>query len=201
MKRLLYIVLSLAVVCLVVYSAMDSSAHKDTAPKEKLSPAQEDALAQESFKLWKSFTPPTGEFKALFPSLPQHAAENTRDPHTNQPRNYVMYVSEKPNGTLLMVSMITYPKDGTMAPPTQILHNVMQELMTSNPANKLISEKENPIAAYPSLDFSIKNKEVRIENRGFIKDHTLFLLTFIAKNEEFNEKEYMHFLDSFELLK
>src|ERR1700722_19749969 len=52
------------------------------------------------FQKWHEFTAPTGKFKVLFPTLPQHATENVDDPKTNEKHKYDIFVSEKEDGTI-----------------------------------------------------------------------------------------------------
>ena len=79
----------------------------------KILPLEEEkpdvTLEVYNFQDWKEFSSPDGEFNVLFPTLPQHAKENLTDPKTNEVRKYNMYVAEKNDGTIFMISLISFP--------------------------------------------------------------------------------------------
>ena len=91
-----------------------------------------------SFQNWREFTAPSGKFTVLLPVLPQHATENVNDPETQQKRKYDMYVSEKHNGTIFMINLITL--SGTSSIDREkILNHTMNDLISAQPGSQLKS--------------------------------------------------------------
>lgn len=146
---------------------------------------------------WHLFTPPSGEFKVLLPSLPQHATEKFDDPQTKKHRQYNMYVAEKENGSLFMISVITI---GETQIDKSMLSSVVNDLMARNP-NALVKSLEiSQFQDNPAIDFSIQNDDVLIDGKAFVVDNTLYVLTYASKSILYNKSEYQYFINSFSLV-
>ena len=169
----------------------------------KILPVQEEEAAfdEETTQLqdWHEFTAPGEKFKVLLPVLPQHVTQNVNDPRTQEVRKYDMYVSEKANLTIFMISLITYPEVDTESEIDQVLSNVFNDMMASNPNNQILSMKKGQYENYPAIDFSLGNDEFHIDTKSFLANRVLYVLTSVAKNENYNPKEYMFFINSFEI--
>ena len=110
-----------------------------------------------------------------------------------------MFVSEKMDGALFMISLITYPADYNTSNTRQLLRDVIDEMVKSNQDNTLNSIKDTKFLNFSAFDFNVTNKDYGVDGKAFIQNKTIYLLTYIAKNSAFDEKEYQHFLDSFQL--
>lgn len=152
------------------------------------------------FEEWREFEADEAKFKVQIPALPQHATETVRDPKDQQKREYDMYVSQKNDGTIFMISLITYENDQETSNPTKLLKSIVEEMLASNPSNKLKSLKENLYHQYKAIDFSIENADVHMDGKAFVIGKTLYILSYIAKSADYNPLEYQHFIDSFKLL-
>lgn len=167
----------------------------------KLLPANlEPEMAVSPFEDWRTFTSTTGNFTAQFPAPPQHAAENSKESSTNDKRKYDMYVAQKNDGSTFMISLITYENKNFFHSPDTVLTNVLEEMMISNPKNRLEKSDLGDFKGYRAIDFSIENPEGRITGKAFIVGQTLYLITYIAKLDDYKENEYRYFLDSFQFL-
>lgn len=158
------------------------------------------ASEQNLFSDWKEFTPPSGSFKVLMPALPQYAKDSVAIPETDKKRRYEIFASEKIDGTLFMVSVITYPPDVDTTNTQNMLKGIVEELMHSKKDNRLKEINQNMHANYESLDFNFESKEFEIRGRVFMVDKTLYVLTYIVRKADFDQAEYKHFIDSFHLL-
>lgn len=146
---------------------------------------------------WHEFVSPMQKFKVLLPTLPQHAQENVNDPKTHQRKEYDMYVSEKDNGTVFMISLITIGSEGQLN--EEALSNVMHDMLTGNPRSKLKNVKMGKYHGYPSLDFSIESEQAIIDGKVFLSGSTLYLLTSASRPEQYSRQEFDYFVNSFEL--
>lgn len=160
-------------------------------------PAQ--AKVETEFQDWKEFTPPNSKFKVLLPSLPQHATEKLNDPKTQEPRQYDMYVSEKDNGTLFMISQITMLDTPNLKLDETTLSNIMNEILATNPKGKLKKMEMGKFHELPAIDFSIENDQANIDGKAFLMDNILFLLTSVSKLGNYNKSEFDFFVNSFQL--
>ena len=169
--------------------------------------AKEDSSAQaqifdkaaENFNSWQSFKPRSGLFKVMLPHPPQYAKDLVPIPGSDQMRRYDMYASEKIDGTLFLISVITYPTEAEASESAEILKQIVEELMRSKPDNHLSNKKESRFKSYPALDFTIANQGFRVEGKVFMVGKAVYVLSYITRKDGFNKAEFQHFIDSFEL--
>ncbi|WP_075882489.1 hypothetical protein [Candidatus Protochlamydia sp. W-9] len=149
---------------------------------------------------WREFTSESGDFKVLFPSMPQYAKEAVNVPNTDVKRRYAMYAAEKINGTVFMISVITYPQDFNTNNKNTIVRSVIDELIASDPANHLLEQRDAIFQEQSAIDFHLVNKEFDIEGKSFMIDKTVYVLTYVARNRDYDIADYKHFIESFRLL-
>lgn len=154
-----------------------------------------------NFQEWLEFSSPEGEFTVLFPTLPQHATENLTDPKTNEVRNYDMYVAEKNDGTIFMISLISFPDNAIIHNKRELMEQMMNDMMASNPNNELRDKSFVEWKGRESLDYVFGNKEMTIDAKTFLVDKTLYVISRIARVENYNTNEFNFFVNSFELKK
>lgn len=145
-------------------------------------------------KSWVDFTPRSDKFSVSLPVTPQHATENQGD------RNYDMYASEKENGTLFMISLISFKNPIKANHHEVVLNSIMEDLLNTNPANKLKSSASTTFENKKALDFTIENKEIIIVGKAFMDEQTLYVLTYIAKLNNLDKDEVDKFMHTFHLL-
>lgn len=147
---------------------------------------------------WHQFTV-SPSFEVQFPTLPQHATEKIEDPKTKEPRQYEMFVSEKDNGTIFMISIIKLLDVSKAKIDQSALSNVMSDMLNSTPNSKLKDMKMGSYKQYPSIDFSIENDQINIDGKVFLVNNTMYVLTSAAKMGVYKPQESKYFFDSFEL--
>lgn len=150
------------------------------------------------YDTWRPFSSDDGAFSVLFPALPQRAEDSLPDPDSGEVRKYDMYVAEKNNGSIFMVSLITYSENEELS-AAMLLKTVKDEMVAAHPANKLISSETGTFEGHPAIDFSIENPDAHIDGKAFIVGRTLYLLTHVAKRDQYRRDEFDHFLHSFKL--
>jgi len=154
----------------------------------------------EAFEQWREFVSAIGKFKVMLPSVPQHASEDLPVPDSEFVLKYEMYVSEEGDGTTFMISLIKYPDGIDTSKPENMLENVMNEMISVNPSNRLRSMSFFDLDNHKALDFSIASPEIVVNSRAFIVEKILYLLTVIDKVNKEDSEEYQYFIDSFQLL-
>lgn len=154
--------------------------------------------AESQFQNWHEFSAPLAKFKVLVPVLPQHGTDTLNDPKTQETRKYDIYVSEKDDGTIFMISMITM-MNGEAKLDKNTLTTVMNDILAASPNNKLKIMKMGTYKQYPALDFSIENDQVNIDGKAFLVGNTLYLLTSVAKIINYKKQEFEFFVNSFQL--
>lgn len=153
------------------------------------------------FDNWGEFTSHVKGFKVSLPSYPQHAKQAVSIPKTDKKRLYEMYASEELDGSVFMVSVITYPTGFMLSSPNDdSLQEIVEEMMQTNANNHLEKLEHTDFRKYPALDFVILNNEFKIYGKVFMEGNTAYLLTHVAKKENFSMDEYNHFINSFQLV-
>lgn len=146
---------------------------------------------------WRDFSAPGGKFHVMFPALPQHATQTVKDQKTQQNRHYDMYVAEKEDGTIYMISLIRF-QEGKEASET-LQKTVVNDLLAANPTNQLKNMKIGSYRTFKTLDFTIANSEMTIEGMTFVDGPTLYLLTTVFRNAFYKPDDFQYFIHSFEL--
>lgn len=149
---------------------------------------------------WLEFHSPSGDFKALLPSTPQHLKNALAIPYTDKKRRYEIYATER-QGQLFMINVITYPPDFNTSNANDILQGILDELLLSHPDNHLVDQKEAVYQNSPSIDFAISNTQFKVEGKAFMIGKSAYVLTYTAPKNDFNAQDYENFVSSFTLLK
>lgn len=149
------------------------------------------------FEDWYPYTSPDNNFKITVPVLPQKVSQTLTDPKTHQTRNYDMYASETGDGSIYLVTLITYAEP--ISDPTQLLKETMNEMLAKNQANVLTNSQLKTYDHNETLFFTIRNETKTTQCKTFIRGQTLYLIAYIAPNKRYNEKTANFFLNSFEL--
>jgi len=156
-------------------------------------------VAESNRETWLDFKAPQNKFSIKFPGLPHHAAETVEDPSTHEKRLYDFFLSSKDDGTIYAVNTITFPKKNPSPYNEDFLRDFIQQMLASNPLNKIRSLEVKPFRNNRALDFKVENAEVTIDGKAFFDDNTLYILSTTARNDHHDGQEYALFLDSFQL--
>lgn len=183
---------------LIIFNLIKTSSPDFSQTIPKVSSESLDGLNLEN---WHEFSPATGDFQVLLPILPQHVTKTFTNPSTKDVRKYDMFVSERDNGTIFMISQITFLEVNDAKLDETMLHSVVDDMLSSNKNNKLKSLKNTQFAQQPALEFTIENDQAVIDGKTFIIDKTLYLLTLVAKQGLYKPKESAIFINSFGLAK
>jgi hypothetical protein len=167
----------------------------------KLIPINSSAeLVFPPFSGWREFQAPSERFKVFLPAPPQYAKESVPIPDTDKKRQYEMYVSEKLNGPVFMISLITYPKEVDISNVEKMLQAIVDEMMKSKADNKLKKTENVIFQGHPAIKFNIVNANFNVEGMALMVDRTIYLLSYIAQNSEFTADDYQYFINTFKLL-
>lgn len=160
--------------------------------------ALESQIAAESdFQNWQEFSPVTGIFKVLMPSQPQHVADHSIDQEKKVARKDNLYVAEQKNGSVFMIHVVTYENKNEVL-GDEMLQKFRDEMLASNPNNKLLASDSAPYKGLDTLDFAIENDDYRYDVREFSYDNTLVVLSRVSPKSLNNLKDYEFFINSFE---
>lgn len=198
MSRVGIIIICLVIILLGVFYFTPSL--RDTFKSSSGGISSSSASESENFSTWKEFVPRSKLFQVLLPSQPQYAKDIVDVPGTDQKRRYDMYASEKIDGTLFLISVITYPPEVNTSFSEDIIKQTIDELRRSKPDNKLTKLEDNTFKEQRSFDFSLDSGAFHVEGKVFMVGKIVYVLSYITRLNEFDPTEYQHFIDSFELL-
>lgn len=191
--------IGIIVVCLALLGAALLYIRQGTKDSQK-APLASSVSQVDAFKTWQEFKPQSGLFKVSLPHRPQYAKDLVPIPGTSQNRRYDMYASEDIDGTLYLISVITYPAESeTPEEGEDILKQIVDELMKTKPGNQLSMLKDNPFKNQHALDFSFVNRDFYVEGKIFMIGKTVYVLNYVTRKENLHQEDFQHFLDSFEL--
>ena len=159
--------------------------------------AEKDAHLMEG---WREFQSDSGQFSVEFPSYPQHVSEKYALADSGLILEYDVYVVEEEDGTIYMMSLIKYPEQVDTSDEQAILIGLKDEMLEANPTNELISLDGVEVAGCEAIEFAIENDEAFINSQALMAGKTLYLLSVIDRADQFVEKDYSHYTNSFELL-
>ena len=103
--------------------------------------AEKGNMQSSNFLNWHLYVSPSGNFQVMFPAMPQQAEKKIVDDKTKELRDYDFYVSEKNDGTLFMITAITFPPNRDPKATEQLLTKAMTDMVESDPNNKLKNVK------------------------------------------------------------
>jgi hypothetical protein len=155
----------------------------------------------EEFKTWQEFNPESRLFKVELPSKPEYAAEWITIPNSDQKRRYDMYVSEKIDGTLFLVNVITYPPKFADSAQDILRQNIDEFVhRQSRVENRLTKAVDQVFESRKAIDFAFEDKEFKGEGKAIQNGNTIYILIYTAQQGEFDPQEYQKFIKSFHIL-
>ena len=155
---------------------------------------------QDYFSTWKSFTPRSQLFQVLLPSTPQYGKESIAIPNSDQKRRYDMYLSEKVDGTLFLISVISYPSAYDIS-SHDTLRQLIEELRNNNQQAKMNQFSQTTLQGYRAIEFDFENQTFETAGMAIRDDHVVYMLTYTTQKENFDDEEFEHFIHSFKILK
>ncbi len=161
-------------------------------------PASEVAIEKYNFQNWHEFSAEDGAFNVMLPALPQHAKEVVNVTE-KESRHYDMYVSEKGDGTVFMISSITFKGLPAGFDKREILRSMMDDMVASSPSNELRKEEEGEYKGHASLQYTIDNKDNAIDVKSFMDKDKMYVMTRVTKAVNYNTEEFNFFTNSFDL--
>jgi hypothetical protein len=147
------------------------------------------------------FNDPEKEFQVLFPSVPKNASKELRNEQTAEVSKQNVFVAEKTNGSIYMISRIEFPSTDIVKDEEKVLKAAIDDLVNANPKNVLISSKAENFQGKKALRFEIRNQDVYTQGLAFLRDSSLYVLTAISRTTDRDDAEFGNFVSSFQYTK
>ena len=133
--------------------------------------------------------------------MPQQASDQVTDPLTNEVRYYDMYVSQELDGTIYMISLITFKDSKSVIDPENLLKLTIGDMVKANLENKLLKVDNGNYKNMPASDFKIQNPQMTIEGKAFVDHQTLYIVSTMENTRNYKSDDFEYFMKSFNLLK
>jgi len=192
--------LTILIAILIVFAAF-SVLHYAKDKTSTSNGMEDEAIMQSNhgtpeFQAWREFSPPSGAFKILFPTLPQHAADIILDAKTKESHRYDTFVAADDLGQAFMLNLITYPHAFDPMDIDEILKSVVSDMLSRNKANKLKTMNLGLYRNNKALDFTIENGDKTVIGKIFAAGDTIYVLSLIGREDSHNHQELEFFINS-----
>lgn len=152
------------------------------------------------FSTWKPFIPASRLFKASLPYKPQYGKDAIAIPNSDKMRRFDMYASENIDGSLFLISMITYPPEINVSQDAdEILQKNVEEIVANKPGNRLSKMNKGVFKAFKALDFDFENQKYQVSGKAFVNGNIVYILTYSTIDKKVDPEEFNYFIDSFQL--
>lgn len=200
MKNWTFIGLSLLACVMVIFVVVNFFQGALNYTYNFLPAALSSKFSKSSFEGWKVYKSEDGTFEAKFPTSVRHSSGS--EPISKGPEKKLIntYLSEEPNGSIFMVSILTFPTETKDSKEYNArLNEAMTRLQKANPQNIVWGINYDQFLDVSDLTFGIENPEQMMINKVFIKGKDLYLLSYTSKKDLFDQANFQYFLDSFKL--
>lgn len=150
-------------------------------------------------KAWQEYSSPSNRFSASLPELPQRVVGVRPMPTAKEEIRYETFLSMTKSGSILMINVIDYPPSVDVTDSKGVLKAAADEILGSNPMNQMLKSEVGVSLGYPSMDFTISNKEATVQGRDVLKGHTLFVLTVADHDPRVASTLFNKMADSFRI--
>lgn len=147
---------------------------------------------------WKHYYSNNGKCTIALPNKPEHMRQVLSDPKTGSSMNYDVYLSAFEKKAVYMVLIANYPQPIEVSDSIQSLENFLNGLLTQNPHNKLVFADITEVGGHKALDFIIESKGVLFQGRAILSKTNMYLLAMECQRENYLEKHYKYFIQSFQ---
>jgi len=153
--------------------------------------------APSTYSLWQNYNAET--FSVSVPVLPQNATDVVKEPNTQETRIYDLYVSETPDGTIYMISVITFPHLAPGTAPNALIDSILDGMVKAQPNNVLSENTPASLFGDEGRKFTLQGDEQTFMGQAFMQGKSLFVLTGIYKKDNVQAPDFKYFVDSFAL--
>jgi hypothetical protein len=167
-------------------------------PKPDQMPSQIPVRTVE--KEWQEYSSPSNRFSVILPELPQHVVGGRPMPTGKEEIHYDTFLSMAKEGTVILINVIDYPSSVNVTDTKGVLQAAVDEIRGSNPANQILKNEVGVSLGYPSMDFTIGNKEAAVQGRAILKGHALFVLTVADPDPRVASSVFTKMADSFRII-
>lgn len=149
------------------------------------------------FATWTTLAPPSGLFRAQFPSSPESTSQEIPVGDSGVTLLQEIHVAKDGDDNAYFVMAFTYPEAFDSAEAEAALRSALDGMVAAVPGNELIESKFASLSGAPALEFKIQNSG-QFSYRGWllIKDKVLYQAFVTYTEGTLSEESYQHFVDS-----
>ncbi len=193
------VVIAILLGFLMIRHSMDSIERPDSDKDVKAAVSVAEQPLVPSFEDWREFSPPSGAFKVMFPSIPQNTSDSILDRRLGVFLEYNTFIAPEENGPIIVVTTIAYPKNIEEKQVEETLRGLVDDMLIRNKKNKLEYANLEMSSPHPSLDFSLISDQLLMIGKVILDKNMAYILTMANERAVFNSDELKFFLNSFTL--
>lgn len=163
--------------------------------------AQKEMIQTSQVSDWKKFHSVHGKCMVSLPHSPDHVKQMMPFPEQGYNLRYDVYVSTHEKKAVYMMLIAQYPPFINESHAEMSLESFLNGLVTQNHDNELIFADLINVQGHKGLDFFIKSKGVYFKGRAIMAENHLYLLAMECNQNNYLERHYNHFIESFEFVK
>lgn len=152
------------------------------------------------FNSWIKYTSSSGKFQVKFPTFPLVTSKSVFDANANENIKYDTYVAQDKDGSIFMISEITYSKRIPDDQFEDISKQLISDMIVRNKNNKIeyldVDRTKSDIAVYFSLTHQ-DLEDLSISGKVLGDNDTIYILSMADKDQDFDRWALDYFVDSF----
>lgn len=148
---------------------------------------------------WKQIYAKSGECMVSFPTAPQMLSQ-TLDLNEGQKLVYDVYLSPFESKGVFLLLVATYPAELLQGHEIAGIEGLLQGILNHNSENSLVFSEVVEIDGNPAMTFLVQNGESYFRGQAVMVGNKLFLLAMEGKKEFLEEKVFLQFVQSFQLV-
>ncbi len=158
------------------------------------------ASADEPSHSWKQMTSRSKDCQIAFPSQPQVIQRALKVSEEGHMLTYDIYLAPLHRDALCLLLVATYPAPMTQGNAVAGLEGLLNGILGHNPESKMTFAKVIDLKGNPAVDFLIQSPTSYFRGQALMVGSKLFLIALEGRADQFEEKVFTRFAETFSLL-
>lgn len=161
-------------------------------------PQKNAAIEKNELSKWQEFHSMSGNCKMRFPHQPEHVSEKMSMPDGGYELKYDAYIATLEQHSVFMLLVAQYPDFVDESYAHVGLESFLNGILNHNPGNQLIFADLVLVNGHEAIEFFIRTGNIYFKGRALMVKNSLYLLAMECEIVKYDEKNYNHFINSFQ---
>ncbi len=149
---------------------------------------------------WKKFFAKSGECNISFPCTPQMIQQTLPLADGVNRLSYDVYLAPHEDKGVFLLLIATYPMPLSGGHEIAGLEGLLSGIVNHNAENELVYADLTELRGHPAMDFLVEGGKSYFRGQAIMIGNKLYLIAMEGLKGKMDEKVYLHFLKSFELI-